>query len=320
MGAMRLALILVYLVSQTCLVCCALRPLGSSALSSLVRASSSGHNRVNRVIKGSVFTLQARNTRRYPVGGKKGKDKSVLIGGRRVALSATNLIIAGNIFMFILTSLRPNLKMALMKSDRAIRYYGQNYRLLTALFVHGNIQHILMNSYSLYNIGPAVENAFGTTRYVLTYLASGLLANYATYASGSSPFSLGASGCTYGLIGALATYCARNKRVLGQGADMMLNSLKQTMLINLMYGFSMQGIDNSAHIYGAVSGAVTAYGIGPRLQRFSKDGRSGVADRPLFNINKYIKRLMAIFGGDEERLRRGEKRFVPRGRPNLTDD
>ena len=240
---------------------------------------------INRA-SSSIFVLHARNRPRYLVGGKRDKDKSVRIGSTRITLSATNVIIAINIAMFLLTTLRPRLKMGLMKSDRAIRYYGQKYRLLTALFIHGNIQHVLMNSYSLYNIGPAVENAFGTARFVLTYLASGLLANFITYTSGSSPYSLGASGCTYGLIGALATYYARNRQILGQGAEMMLNSLKQTMLINLMYGFSMPGIDNSAHIYGALSGALTAYGIGPRLQRFNREGRTGLADRPYINIKK----------------------------------
>jgi membrane associated rhomboid family serine protease len=296
---------------------CALRPVKSGALSTFSLYFGRDRGVTTRATS-SVFVLNARKRSRYPVGGKRGGNRNVRIGGRIITVSATNIIIATNIVMFLLTTLRPRLKMSLMKSDRAIRYYGQNYRLLTALFVHGNIQHILMNSYSLYNIGPAVENAFGTTRYVLTYLASGLLANFVTYTSGSSPYSLGASGCTYGLIGALATYCARNRHILGQGADMMLNSLKQTMLINLMYGFSMQGIDNSAHIYGALSGALAAYAIGPRLQRFSRDGRSGVADRPLIHVNKYIRKISAFFFGEDNDGVNRPKKFYPKGRPNLT--
>ncbi len=315
-----------FLVTLLCLflchygfVACALRPMRSNSLAILPQPFRQGRSVTNRAARSGEIVLQARNRPRYPVGGKRSKHRSVHIGGRRVAISATNVIIATNIVMFLLTSLRPRLKMTLMKSDRAIRYYGQNYRLLTALFVHGNIQHILMNSYSLYNIGPAVENAFGTTRYVLTYLAAGILANCATYISGSSPYSLGASGCTYGLIGALATYCARNRQVLGQGADMMLSSLKQTMLINLMYGFSMQGIDNSAHIYGALSGALTAFGIGPRLQRFSRDGRSGVRDSPFININRYIRKIEMFFFGEVNDGSNNPKKFYPKGSPNLTD-
>ena len=187
--------------------------------------------------------------------------------------------------------------MKLMKNDRAIRYYGQNYRLLTSLFIHGNLQHVLMNSYSLYNIGPAVEYAFGTFRYILTYLASGVIANFLTFSTGSSPLSLGASGCTFGLIGALATYSYRNKKVLGPNAEAMLSSLKQTMFINLLYGFSMQGIDNSAHIYGALSGAAAAFIIGPRLQRFEKNGRRGIADKPIISLKKIYSTFADFFSG-----------------------
>ena len=52
---------------------------------------------------------------------------------------------------------------------------------------------------------------------------------------GSSPVSLGASGCTFGLIGGIAAYLYRNKSVLGKQAEQGLSSIKQTMFINLMY-------------------------------------------------------------------------------------
>lgn len=271
-------------------------------------------------VSASILQARRRPGSTGPVGGKKGNDRTIKVGRNRVTLSATNVLIAANVVMFVLSWLNPRLQSRLMKNDRAIRYYGQNYRFLTSLFIHGNLQHVMMNSYSLYNIGPAVEHAFGTLRYVLTYLASGLFANFLTYSSGSSPLSLGASGCTFGLIGALATYSYRNKKVLGPNAEAMLSSLKQTMLINLLYGFSMQGIDNSAHIYGALSGAAAAFIIGPRLQRFERNGRRGVADRPLVSVKKIFSTFSEFFGNSIGANRGGPKKFYPKGRPNLTDD
>lgn len=271
----------------------------------------------NWVAHHSASILNARRRTSYPVGGKKGPDRTIQLGQNRVALSATNVLIAANVCMFLLSWLNPKLQMRLMKNDRAIRYYRQNYRLFTSLFVHGNLQHVAMNSYSLYNIGPAVEYAFGTLRYILTYLGSGIFANFLTYSTGSSPLSLGASGCTFGLIGALATYSYRNKKVLGPNAEAMLSSLKQTMLINLLYGFSMQGIDNSAHIYGALSGAAAAFIIGPRLQRFEKNGRRGIADKPIISVKKIYSTLAEFFTGSSSGNGRN---FYPKGRPNLADD
>ena len=105
------------------------------------------------------------------------------------------------------------------------------------------------------------------------------------------------------------------------------------MLINLLYGFSMQGIDNSAHIYGALAGAAAAFIIGPRLQRFSissgGDGRrrSGVADRPLVSVKKVwctfaeffsntsFNRIITNRAGSGSSSSGKRKRFYPKGRP-----
>ena len=48
--------------------------------------------------------------------------------------------------MFLATYAQPSLRELLMKSDRAIQYYGQKYRLLSAIFVHGSLYHVGMVS------------------------------------------------------------------------------------------------------------------------------------------------------------------------------
>lgn len=214
----------------------------------------------------------------------------------RNLINVTNGLVFANVLMYLLTMLDPGIKSRWLKSNRAIRYYGQGYRLLSSLFVHGNLYHIGMNSYSLINIGPAAQSAFGSMRYVIIYLASGIFANLVTYLTDTSPFSLGASGCTFGLIGALGAYLYQNKKVLGPSADRGLSSIKQTMMINLMYGFSMQGIDNMAHIYGFIGGGAASYLIGPRKSRFKKNGRTGTVDRPRIDLKKIGRKLGAIFG------------------------
>ena len=50
------------------------------------------------------------------------------------------------------------------------------------------------NSYSLYNVGPMADKVFGPVRFLAVYLFSGICANVITYALGTSPASLGASG------------------------------------------------------------------------------------------------------------------------------
>lgn len=67
----------------------------------------------------------------------------------------TYFLIGINVIMFMLTSRDPWLKQRWMKIDRSIAY-GDTYRLLSAIFVHANLPHVLSNSMSLYNIGPTV--------------------------------------------------------------------------------------------------------------------------------------------------------------------
>jgi len=101
----------------------------------------------------------------------------------------------------------------------------------------------------------------------MLYLASGVLANSGTFLAGTSPFSLGASGCTFGLIGAFTAYYYFNRHILGRRSELALDSIKNTMVMNLFYGYSMKNIDNWAHIGGFISGVILGYLFGPKLSR-----------------------------------------------------
>jgi len=101
----------------------------------------------------------------------------------------------------------------------------------------------------------------------MLYLASGVLANSGTFLAGTSPFSLGASGCTFGLIGAFTAYYYFNRHILGRRSELALDSIKNTMVMNLFYGYSMKNIDNWAHIGGFISGLLLGYLFGPKLSR-----------------------------------------------------
>jgi membrane associated rhomboid family serine protease len=204
-------------------------------------------------------------------------------------LTAVNFLIVLQGLLFLMNCFNANVNNALMKSNRAIRYYGQTYRLFTSLFVHANLYHVGMNVYSLSNIGPFVERSFGTARFLGTFFASGILANLVTYSTNTSPYSLGSSGCTFGLLGSLVAFLYRNKSTLGQSAETQLEYIKRNIVINLIYGLSSSGIDNGAHLYGFLAGFGLGY-LKPKLQ-----GRR-------------------LRGSDRRRARRN---FYPRGNPIL---
>jgi len=59
---------------------------------------------------------------------------------------------------------------------------GQYWRLVTPMFLHVGAIHLTVNMYSLYAIGPQVERLYGTSRFLLIYLVSGVAGVAASYA------------------------------------------------------------------------------------------------------------------------------------------
>ncbi|MGW2052173.1 rhomboid family intramembrane serine protease [Streptomyces sp. NPDC001858] len=139
---------------------------------------------------------------------------------------------------------------------------GQWYRLLTSMFLHGSVIHILSNMLSLWWIGGPLEAALGRVRYLTLYLVSGLAGSALTYLlAAPNEASLGASGAIFGLFGALAVLVRR------QRYDM--RPVIALLVINLVITFGWAGIAWQAHIGGLVAGVVVGVGMvhAPRERR-----------------------------------------------------
>ncbi|GKQ38713.1 rhomboid family intramembrane serine protease [Streptomyces sp. A012304] len=139
---------------------------------------------------------------------------------------------------------------------------GQWYRMLTSMFLHGSVIHILSNMLSLWWIGGPLEAALGRVRFLALYVASGLAGSALTYliAEPNQP-SLGASGAIFGLFGAMAVLVRR------QRYDM--RPIIALLVINLIITFGWSGIAWQAHVGGLVAGVLIGYGMvhAPRDRR-----------------------------------------------------
>lgn len=138
---------------------------------------------------------------------------------------------------------------------------GDWWRLITAGFLHGGIVHILMNSWVIYDLGAAVEETFGTARYLVLYFFStvaGFLASYWW----SPNLSVGASAALFGLLGAMI---AASTFTRGTSASAMRSHYTQWAIWGLVIGF-LPGlrIDNAAHLGGLAAGFALAYATGTR--------------------------------------------------------
>lgn len=178
----------------------------------------------------------------------------------------TYAFIAVNILVWILVNgfaLRLNVSTNLVlgifgQKDNVRIIAGEYWRFLTPVFLHANHAHLLVNCYSLYLIGTTVERIFGHGRFLAIYLIAGIIGNIASFMFLASP-GVGASGSIFGLMGALL-YFSLVKPALSKAC--FGNRIVTAIAINLVYGFIIPGIDNSAHLGGLAGGFLVSGSIG----------------------------------------------------------
>ena len=145
---------------------------------------------------------------------------------------------------------------------------GQWWRLLTAGFLHGGILHLLMNSWVLFDLGAATEEAYGTSRYLVIYFLSTITGFYGSYVWNPGIASVGSSAGIFGLLGAMIALGVRDKSAYG--AALRAHYVQWGIYAILLSALFPQ-TDNAAHIGGVAGGFAIAYIAGtPRLTGFSE--------------------------------------------------
>ena len=123
----------------------------------------------------------------------------------------------------------------------AITEFGQYYRLITAMFIHGSIVHIVFNMLILFQFGSAIEEFIGSLRFATLYFLAGIGGSVASFFFNDPfAFSVGASGAIFGLMGAY-------------------------LMVNIVLGFVLPNIDWYGHFGGLAVGL--AVGAVLNLQR-----------------------------------------------------
>ena len=133
------------------------------------------------------------------------------------------------------------------------------WRLLSAIFLHGGMTHLLMNMFSLYLIGRGVEQYFNTTSYLTLYLFSGFLGSLASLYIHPVSVGIGASGAIFGIFGAMAGFFLAHRDKIESHTKAFMKDFSMMIGINAVIGFAIPSIDVSAHVAGLVVGVVGGY-------------------------------------------------------------
>jgi rhomboid protease GluP len=200
----------------------------------------------------------------------------------------TIALLVANLFVFLLMWTSSGLSSrALVQSfpDLVLIEYGaqlnylirspnnQWWRFITPMFVHIDLLHIVMNMFSLLILGPFVEKLYGSAKFMVFWVASGIAGSVATYLAlrpalargllGSFIFkaidvpAAGASGALFGLVGVLFVFGIKYRHELPEGFKRVFGTgLLPIIFINLFIGFVGRSfIGNAAHLGGLFTGA-----------------------------------------------------------------
>ena len=124
------------------------------------------------------------------------------------------------------------------------------WRFVTAVFLHASILHIGFNMWFLMDVGPLVEELYGSARLIFIYVFTGIC-GYVLASLFASP-AIGGSGALLGLIGVLLAMSIGHKTA---GMQMLRRQLVYLLIYVLVISF-LPGISLLAHLGGFVSGFV----------------------------------------------------------------
>lgn len=150
---------------------------------------------------------------------------------------------------------------------------GRWWTLITAIYLHGGLLHIIFNVLWIRQLGPMVESFFGTSRLILIFTISGVAGFILSNAMGIQ-FTIGASGSIFGLLGALIYYGRARGGVFGQ---QVYRQLLTWAAILFMFGFFFPGINNYAHLGGFVAGYLSANLLGYQERKSETAGHRKLA-------------------------------------------
>ena len=200
--------------------------------------------------------------------------------------SVTNIIVGLNVAVFILMGFLGAgwIQVASMKpyilygaNQGALTTDGEWWRLLTSMFMHYGILHLLFNMWALYQAGHFLEKLLGRLPYALTYLGSGLAGGFASIAWHTDPiWSAGASGAVFGVYGAIVGYLLREKQGLPKSIYQSL--LKSSLTFagyNILFGAANSSIDNSAHLGGVLGGVALGWLVALPVDRAIRREKTG---------------------------------------------
>jgi rhomboid protease GluP len=140
---------------------------------------------------------------------------------------------------------------------------GEWWRLVSSVFLHAGLMHMLMNGMTLWTVGNAVEEQFGRARTLVVFVVSGAAGMMLAVASSPVMFVVGASGGLFGFIGCMVAHAMRYKN--SRTAREIRARFVPWLLFGAIISF-MPGVSLAAHLGGLLAGGALGFFLGDQGQ------------------------------------------------------
>jgi membrane associated rhomboid family serine protease len=193
--------------------------------------------------------------RRTPSSGRYHRGR----GYQGFVINPVWALIIVNFLVFIATTIDSSLELQLGLAP--VLFTSRPWTVLTAMFVHASIWHIVGNMITLYFFGMALYHLIGQNRFLLLYFVGGIVGNL-LYVLLGAPMSIvvGASGAIFAVAGALAVIVPRLQVRVYFIIPMPLWAVVVVFFgLWSIPGFMTTGIAWQAHLGGIVTGLVAGY-------------------------------------------------------------
>ena len=155
---------------------------------------------------------------------------------------------------------------------------GEIWRLVSSMFLHGDVIHLMSNMLALYMVGPMVEKYYGKSKYAIIYFGSGIIGNLLSAVLGNF-FGIGASGAIFGLFGALMYFGYKYRATLD---GFLRSGIVPVVVLNLILSIMVPNIDFYGHIGGLLGGILLTYTIGVANKSELRDRINGIVMTLIF--------------------------------------
>jgi membrane associated rhomboid family serine protease len=211
-------------------------------------------------------------------------------------------LILANIGMFFVQLAAPGLADPLVFVPMMV--LSRPWSLITYMFLHGGIMHILFNMIALFFFGPRVEVRLGSRRFFTLYFVSGISGALLTFLLAPYSAVIGASAAVFGVMLAFAWFWPRDEILIWGILPVQARWLVViTTVLALYSGFrgSTGGVADFAHLGGYAGAFLYLRWIASArgMKRFQKRAVGGVPDRVLGNWKKVDLRSVHELNKDE---------------------